>query len=350
MRFEDELRDTMRAYESDAPTVADLPDRPWAVRRSRRRVWLAAGLAAACVAAIAITVAVTRPEPHRKSAVVPARPLACPTTYRVQLKHPWVPAKPSGVNGADRLVPNATPVSAFVCAYVNGRMNPGTTRLTGSKPIRAGLSALAQTLTWLPRVVPKQSTVCDLMNSPADGDNYLLGVRYRSGTEWVSAQGEHCGGRTSNGDFESSANISGLLSTAYLTGAWKPPVDSRSTSQRACASQSLGRWGQDTAMVPGDPTAMTVCQVGIKTPPKAVDRVPANLIAALNRPTTRPNTDVCQANTPGPEYYLRFRYSSGPDVVVRVDSFCVPSLSNNSLQANDDGTALRIVQELLRGR
>ena len=151
--------------------------------------------------------------------------LSCPARYAKQA--PWVPAKPAGVDGRSRLVPQQTPRSALICAYAGSntaKRKAGWT-LSGRRSLSGGLAGLAQQLSWQPRQITGHQIVCTLVGGAQT--NYLIGLTYPGGaTMWVAATAEpnECVA-ASNGAFTSSGIIGPVVTRAFTSGRWpgRPP-------------------------------------------------------------------------------------------------------------------------------
>jgi hypothetical protein len=335
VNFEDELRETMRAHDHEAPTVADLPDRPWL---RRRRPWLSLAAAAAVIAvAVGVLVAVEwgKNSSHRVAALTTAD---CPGRYPAT----GVPAPAHGVDGTGRLVPNSTPTNVIICAYLEHRG-----ALTAGRSLRGDLSAVTDTLTWLPRGDASEF-LCPLA-PPVSGfdDNFLIGLSYPDGAIWVAAPGSTCDG-ASNGEFTTAANLHGLADPAWSTRTWDPNAGAPKGSN-PCQSSGFGRLGQDTELVPGTPTGVRICHGAID---HGSSYDPAPLARALDQLPSTPSTHSCISTGPGASgvipqpYTLDFSYPTGPDVRVDILPICRPSVDNDSLASGDSSTIMALLRDL----
>jgi hypothetical protein len=257
---------------------------------------------------------------------------------------PWVPAKPVGVDGSSRLVPQATPSSALVCAYRGSNMaeQKAGWALSGQRSLVGGLGRLADELTWQPRSIPGQQLGC--LDVGGLQTNYLIGLSYPDGaTIWVSATDEpsECFG-TSNGEFTSPGIVGPDVSRAFASGRWpaRLPV--------SCiqSSQSVGRLGEDTAMVPAGSTSLTVCTPEAHT----LNSGYQTLVSALNRLPVSVSTLSCSPSPApsAPQYQLLFSYPEGPPVLVIITSGCYPEVDNLGLQSNSATTVFPVIQLLLK--
>ncbi|MDT4916700.1 MAG: hypothetical protein QOH89_1400 [Pseudonocardiales bacterium] len=337
MSFEDELRQTMRTHDPEAPTAADLPDR--LPTRRPRGTWLPIAAAAAVVAIMAgvVAVAANRSNSSNQRAAG-STSVDCPAEYDTDAGGPWVPGDPVGVDGNARMVPDETPTTVRVCAY----LHDGDGALTGDRVVDGNLAQVTQTLTWLPGG-DASSFPCATDLGGTNGRNYLIGLSYPDGRVWVSAPGGDCVG-ASNGDFRTMTNLSAFADTAYSTGTWNPTAG-RPAHPDPCVQDS-GRLGQDRTFVPATPTTLAICADHVQLD---ADFDAAPFAAALNRLPTKPDVGAyacAQAAGGMPTVYtLRFGYAIGPDVVVQILDGCTPAVSNRSLAGDDDSG----VMVLLRG-
>ena len=335
MSLEDEIRETMRAHDAEAPSAHGLV---MPGQHSRRTRWLAPVAAAAVVVAVAGGwFAADQLTGSSHKAPVAGSTDECPTAYPSNNTY-WVPSKPSVAGADDRLVPDVTPESMQVCAY----LHEDNGQLTGQQAVTSNLSAAAQTLTWLPRNMG--SHPCALYYAVTDGDNYLIELSYPDGVIWLGAPGNHCSG-ASNGDFETRANLRQFAADAYSVGAWRPPgLDQPPTT---CGYKwAPGRLGDDKVMVPGAPESVTICSDG-----RSQTTVnPSALVAELNALPTQPSTGCHPTHDPNftmIDYYLYFNYAEGPPAVVDVVVGCTPNVDNSALQAQADQQLVELIQQML---
>lgn len=352
-RVEDVLRETMLARDVDAPTAAGFRfRRPVAARRHRFRWVPAVAVAAGVTVMIGIVVAVVPHAPSRHTtAALTAAVLACPATSPTNTSprdlYPLPPRRANALTVSDRLVPATTPVHAVVCAY----LHPDAGRLTGSRVVDRGLATLPGMLAWLP---PQNAAAqgCTLDIRPTDGDSYLIGLSYPSGTMWVSAPGNHCLG-SSNGRFVTSTHVATETISAYRTGRWTPPAP---TVMNGCP-MSPGRLGQEHALVPATPVSVVICH-GLLTEQITASKSRTGtkadlegLVAALNALPTEPDRPMSMAYCREPAqlayYYADFLYRVGPPVTVTIAPSCRPAIHNGNLQANDATSVVPIVQRIL---
>lgn len=329
--FEDELRATMRDHDHEAPTGALTPG---ADQRNEPRMatggrytWLPIAAAAAAVATlVGITLALgggsNRGAPTAASLAAPT----CPGTFVASRSQPWVPARPSGVDGTARLVPDRTPTRVLVCAYLHGDNGA----LTGKREL-AELAPATDTLAWEPKGPPRTNT-CTLNLAMTDGDNFLIALKYGAATVWVSAPGNHCVG-SSNGVFDSPANLRSWANSSYLIGRWANDAQIIGPTGGPCAQDTAGRLGQDTAMVPGAPRSLAICTESgapLAEAPRTVTGFRA-LVTALNALPLGRSTALngCDPVT----YVLQFGYATGPPLTVRVTPACDPGVDNGSRHA-----------------
>jgi len=359
MNLEDRMRDAMHAHEHEAPSDAELVvgRRAVAPGSRARTPWLPALAAASVVLAVVgavLAIRATRADGHRASPGSAA--LNCPQRYHNIAPKQWVPARARGVDAASRLVPDQRPDHVVVCAYLSPP-GAGVSRpaLSGSRYLGGDLAAAATALTWLPRQLAKQSMACTSDLQATDGDAYLVGFTYSTGTVWVSAPGDHCSGAW-NGQFATAVNLRVPVAGAYRAGRWTVgPSMTQSGDRDPCHVGTAGRLGQETALVPGKPVSATVCKLSYADQSSAaaskVVGDSAALAAAMNSLPTVSSTSSCGAS--GPQsfiYEALFRYSQGPPVFVRVLPNCHPSIDNLSLQADGGGAVVSLIQDLLAGR
>src|SRR6266702_850864 len=191
--IEDDISRVMAGHDDEAPGAADLlralqhasGPRRRRVRRYRAG-WYMPLAAAAAVAAVVVgsvwaggLLGGRQQAPaaaHGGAGRVPR--LSCPASYAGQA--PWVPARPAGVDGRSRLVPQRAPSSALVCAYAgsNTAKRQAGWALSGRRSLAGGLAGLAGQLTWQPRR-PAQQIFCTLVGGPQT--NYLIGLTYPGG-------------------------------------------------------------------------------------------------------------------------------------------------------------------------
>lgn len=365
---EDALRATMRAHDALAPTAAEFCFRP-PPGRARGSHALATVAAAACVVVVAGAglLVSNRSDQHAPTTPVAQGPTlaerpaptvapirSCPSAMPSHgAAAYWIPQPAKGINVATRFVPLQTPSQALVCAYVHG----GAGKLTGSRTLGGNLSAISDDLAWRPPSSPETQPCADYL-AVTDGDYYLVALSYPSATMWIAVPGNHCDG-SSNGRFTTDDNLQSQAATAYRTGHWSLPSPPPARPNE-CASQSEGRLGQQSRLVPDEPVSATVCRPGRPSRPghpgepartvtvshTDLDR----LVGELNRLATAPFTYGWQcgpSDTPAATYELTFTYHVGPPVQVEIDDGCRPEVDNGNLQASSAGAVLPLVQQLL---
>jgi len=282
-------------------------------------------------------------------------PLACPASFPGTA--PWVPDRPRGIDGRSRMVPQQAPSRAMICAYKVGSESgrSATSALTGTRQLAGPLAELASDLTWLPRQLHGTSYACAGIGL-GEQTNYLLGLTYPTGTQWVSSTDDvsDCT-TTSNGPFTSQVNIGGQIAASYRSATWAPipPPHLTGTDHDPCAARRSGRFGQDQHLLPGRPTSIRLC-AGTAGPRATtyrtamLDRGFQPLVDALDALRTRPTTSECQGDGQQATFYeLLAGYADGPGVLVRIDPHCAPAIDNRSLQAADASTVLPLLQQLL---
>jgi hypothetical protein len=349
-KLEDDISRAMAGHDDEAPRAADLLRALEQASPARHRPgWYVPFMVAAAVAAVVVgsvwaggLLGGHKPARLSGGAIPVQRLLSCPASYAHQA--PWVPAKPVGVDGRSRLVPQIVPSSAVLCAYRGSniaRQQAGWA-LSGQRSLAGGLASLVGQLTWQPRR-PHQPIPCTAVGGPQT--NYLIGLTYRGGERiWVAATDEPNGCvAASNGEFTSSGIIGPAVSTAFASGRW--PARTPVSCNRSY--QDIGRLGQDTAMVPAGSTSATICAPHART----VTTSYQGLVSALNRLPTRPSTHSC-SGTPGPStaYQIFFSYPEGPPVLVSILVGCHPAIDNDDLQANSASSVMPVIQQLLNRR
>lgn len=330
--IEDDIAAVMAEHEHEAPTADEL----LAGLRSRRRShsWLYAAAAAVLVVGVLSGVWAATGGNGKPATKVATVPLSCPAKYAERA--PWVPAKPRGVAGDSRLVPNKTPKSVLMCAYpgLNGGNSRTRWALSGKHAVTGNLAGLAQELTWQPRKVSEQNIACTMVLGTQT--NYLIGLTYSSGTVWVSASDEpnECVDVT-NGEFTALPALGKDATHAFRSGQWPAatPVGCRSHA---------GRLGQDDSMVPPGAVSLTICVRRAHV----IKGDFGSLVSSLNALQTVVSNGTCSP-TPKRSYQLIFGYRQGPPVSVSVMDGCYPELFNGSLQAQRAGSVISIIQHLL---
>jgi hypothetical protein len=348
--FEDDIGRAMAGHDDKAPRAADLLRALEQASPPRRHLgWYVPFMVAAAVAAVVAgsvwaggLLGGHKPVRVSGGAIPGQRLLSCPATYAHQA--PWVPAKPVGIDGRSRLVPQITPSSALLCAYrgSNTAKQQAGWALSGQRPLAGGLASLAAQLTWTPHS-PRQPIACTLVGGPQT--NYLIGLAYPGGARiWVAATDEpnECVA-TSNGEFASSGIIGPAASKAFASGRW--PARTPVSCNRSY--QDTGRLGQGAAMVPAGSTSVTICAPKARTVATSYQA----LVSALNRLPTRPSALGC-SGTLGPSgaYELFFSYPEGPPVLVTILIGCHPAIGNGDLQANSASSVIPVIRQLLNPR
>lgn len=352
--FDDDIRRAMTDHDDEAPREADLLRslEQASPPRRRRGGWYVPFAVAVAVAAVVLgSVSVGRLlAGHQQKPVLfapgsaQAARLTCPARYAKRA--PWVPAKPAGVDGRSRLVPQQTPRSALICAYAGSNMakqQAGWT-LSGRRSLTGNLAGLAAQLSRQSRLVAGQQTFCAGVGGGQT--DYLIGLRYRgAATIWVAATDEpdECV-TASNGEFTSSGIIGPAVTRAFASGRWPAPqaVSCNGTFQ------DIGRLGQNTTMVPAGSTSLTICA------PKAHVTVTSGyqaLVRTLNRLPARVSTLSCSGSPgPGSYYRLLFSYREGPAVAVDISVGCHPEIDNLALQSASASTVMPLVRQLLTAK
>jgi len=189
-KLEDDISRAMVTHDDEAPRAADLLRALEQASPPRRHLgWYVPFMAAAAVAAVVAgsvwaggLLGGHKPVRASGGAIPVQRPLSCPASYAHQA--PWVPAKPAGIDGRSRLVPQITPSSALLCAYrgSNTAKQQAGWALSGRRSLAGGLASLAGQLTWKPRS-PRQPIACTAVGGPQT--NYLIGLAYPGGASSV---------------------------------------------------------------------------------------------------------------------------------------------------------------------
>src|SRR6185437_15080017 len=172
-KLEDDIGRAMATHDDEAPRAADLLRALEQASPPRRHLgWYVPFMAAAAVAAVVAGSAwagglLGGHKPVRTSggAIPVQRLLSCPASYAHQA--PWVPTKPTGIDGRSRLVPQITPSSALLCAYRgrNTARQQAGWALSGRRSLAGGLASLVGQLTWKPHS-PHQPIACTLVGGP----------------------------------------------------------------------------------------------------------------------------------------------------------------------------------------
>jgi hypothetical protein len=349
MNFEDEIRETMRAHDNEAPRADHLTIHSM---RRRRRPWLPAAAALVVVAVAAGWYAVAGDTGSSDHTAV-ASAGGCPTSHpesRDFSNEYWVPSKPSAAGTDDRLVPDTVPSGMQLCAYLHDDGGD----LTGQRAVTGNLTAARESLAWLPQQGDGQS--CPYYLAMTDGDYYLIRLSYADGdVVWVAAPGNHCAG-ASNGVFDTSANLLDFVAPAYEQGVWTgQPQPDPHVPTGPCGGSAPGRLGEK--LVPDAPTNVTICATN---PPRTSTTTDiAELLARLNGLPTRPSTMSCNggpsatstANTgteqTGTTYTLVFHYAEGPAVRLDLIPGCHPPIFTSSLAADGGDEIVALVEGLL---
>ncbi len=324
--IEDDLRATMRAHENEAPTAAEFTP---AVRARRALVPV---LVLTMVATVALAVAAVALASRDRVTNRPADTVSCPAVLPASTTSTaGVPSLPRGVDGHSRLAPDRTPTSVVICKFAAPASGG---HLTGTRTLAESFHAVQETLTWAPRAVgPYYCTGVGRSESQLQ-PQFLVGVTYADTSMWVSAPAGCPLRPSTNGQFNSAVDLVSYARAAYSTGTW-PTTPSHA-----------GRLGQDTSMVPGSPTSLTLHRFSDHRT-KTVTTGFAGLVDALNNAPTTPSRYSCGPS--GPQLYsLTFHYAQGPDVVVQLSKGCFPEIDNGSLQIRDGSKFSTAILALLR--
>lgn len=281
--------------------------------------------------------------------------LACPKSIPTGTDRPSVPDTKDPVDTEGRLAPDRLPTNVVVCFYAGDGSGPRPLRkpLTGSKALTDQLDAMVDTIAYLPPKIASQAH-CPARLVREDDRNYLLGLTYLDGVEWISTVESVCSPTpTTNGSYDSSALLATELQLAYNSGSWPMPEASRS-----CLPRGMGRSGQESSFVPDGYSSLDVCrttagtQVTAQTRPSTgdTDEVAGALNGLPNSPMTSPwdclGWYASEADDVG--YRLVFHYPVGADAVINVETGpdCHPPISNGSLQSRDVSEVLPLLQRL----
>jgi hypothetical protein len=285
-----------------------------------------------------------------------AAPLSCPATFVGTA--PWVPDQPDGIDGGTRMAPSQAPVRAFICGYhlVGDVARVDESSLTGKRQLTGGLTELATDLTWLPPKLAGSLYACAGIGL-GQRTNFLIGLTYPAGTEWVSSTDDaaECT-TTSNGRFTSSLNIGAQVAASFQAATWTPipPPRITGTDHDPCAARRAGRLGQDQQLVPGQPTSIRLCAATVGRTDTSYGSATLShgfqpVLDALNALSTTPTQSSCQGDGSQATFYeLLADYDQGPNVAVRIDPHCVPAIDNRTVQAANAKTVVPLLDDLLR--
>jgi hypothetical protein len=282
-------------------------------------------------------------------------PLACPRSIPTSTDRPSVPDTKDPVDTEGRLAPDRLPTKVVVCFYAGDGKGAQPLRkpLTGSKALTGQLDAMVDTIAYLPPKIASQAH-CPTRLVHQDDPEYLLGLTYLDGVEWISTVDSVCSPTpTTNGSFDSSALLATELQLAYRSGSWPTP-----DPRRACLPRGMGRRGQQSSVVPDGYSSLDVCRTTAGTDVTAEIRPSSgdthDIVAALNALPTSPMTgpgDCFGWYASGAEdvgYRLVFHYPIGADAAVDVETGpdCHPPISNGSLQSSDLSALLPLLERL----
>jgi hypothetical protein len=258
-----------------------------------------------------------------------------------------VPAKPQGVDGAARLLPDRVPSSLVVCSYPVLDIESGPlatpfalterTAVTGSERGR-----LVELLTWAPRG-DGRGKICTEMGG--NETVHLVGVRYDDAAVWVSAKSDpnSCSNAT-NGDFTSSAAV-GVAVDALVGGRPLAP-----TTDDPCLPMGYGRLGDDVSLAPDGEPLVTVCRLaatGGRAPTQLGPDRSREVVAALRALPVRPTGHFCEGADPSAmdDFRLLLSYPEGPPAVVDVTPTCAPPVLGSSVESPEVGEVVRLVEQ-----
>ena len=274
--------------------------------------------------------------------------LDCPATLADDSGR-QVPAKPQGVDGNARLLPDRPPDSLVVCRYpVLDIMTGGLTApfALGSRTVvRANeQDEVVELLAWAPRGT-SEGRPCTAM--AGNEWVHLVGATYDDAIVWVAAKADanSCAGAT-NGDFESRAPVGVTLEQLFgeRTGQRTPPA-----AARGCAGWSYGRLGDDRALAPeGDPV-VTVCrrdQTGSWQQTGLDSEQGRQVVAELRALPVRPSRGFCDGAGSGADdaFSLVLTYADGPAVHIGVTPSCRPPVQGGGLESPEVGGLVDLVE------
>jgi hypothetical protein len=282
------------------------------------------------------------PTPTGPSVGPPTRDGACPAEFPGG-QSPWVPEVPS-TDTAGRLVPDADPVSAFVCRY--GELGaPGqAVPLAGTADVTQGLDRVRSDLA-LPEALEGRGRACTQIGGPVVP--HLVRLDYADGSLWLSAVTEANSCTDSgNGDFVTSAYLGDRLASAFDSGRWPaaPEVS-------GCFSGAGGRAGEEERLVPAGWTSALACTrapdgSSPSSEPLTGDRA-RRVVELLADAELAPGSGGCSGGT-DETYDVLFRYPEGNPVTVGLNVGCEPPLRNGSLDGRLDARRQTALADLLR--
>ena len=271
--------------------------------------------------------------------------LVCPASI-VDAEGLTVPAKPEGVDGADRLLPDREPSALVVCSYPvldirSGSLGPPFKLRERTAVTGADRARVVELLAWAPRG-DGRSKICTQMGG--DETVHLVGARYADAVVWVAARSDpnQCSTST-NGDFTSSAAI-GTVLDAMVGGRAAPASDP------PCTPPGYGRLGDDLSLAPeGDP-GVTVCRTaaaGNQAPVRLGADQSRKVVAALRALPVRPSRHFCEGadQSASDDFRLVLTYPEGPAAVVHVTPTCDPPVLGSALEATGAGELVRLVEQ-----
>ena len=274
--------------------------------------------------------------------------LACPASL-ASADGMTVPAKPQGLDGAARLLPDRPATSLVVCAYpvlkvMASRPLAKPYRLesrTVATPTRR--AELVAAMSWAPRWNGNDAP-CPAVGG--DETAYLVGARYADAVVWVATKADPGGcARSTNGDFVSGAPFGTLLAGDASGGHRRPTV-----AEESCHARSWGRLGDDRLLAPDGGPTVVVCRQRAdgSTTAKALDAGrSAEVVHALRALPTRATQWTCSGSgrTRDSQFTLLLRYAVGPAVSVRVDPDCAPSVMGSNLESDDARDLVELVEQ-----
>lgn len=258
-----------------------------------------------------------------------------------------VPAKPQGVDGRPRLLPDRQPVSLVDCAYPlvhSGAATPTGPPFAGAKrTLITGdrIDDVVGLLAWAPRDTGRPR-FCTLIAGAQTV--HLLGARYEDAIVWVASLAEpnRCKPAT-NGDFRSSMPV------GYQLEEWFGTHGFDASPQGVCEQWVGGRLGDDLTLAPDGAPAVTVCgatNTGQDAHQLSIDQS-RQVVAALRSLSPEPSDQTCTGATAdgSRDFRLVLDYGRGADVIINVIPGCDPELLGSTLSARDAGPVIALVEQ-----
>lgn len=288
------------------------------------------------------------PTPPRAVAAQPVEPdggLQCPASITDRAGRS-VPARPQGLDGGARLLPDRAPLALVDCAYpvldIRATTSSGPPFVLARRTLVTGKRAgeVVGLLAWASRDDGRDRACTEIGGNETV---HLVGARYDDAIVWVASLAEpnRCSTST-NGDFVSP------LSAGYRLEQWFG-ADPVQEADQGCGGWSQGRLGDDVSLAPDGGPSVTVCR---STPDgQQATRLTADqsgrVVAAIRSLHTGPLDRGCADAAPGSgtDFRLVLGYPRGPDVVISVVPSCTPQLSGSRLRADDARAVIDLVEQ-----